>query len=124
MDGALRRAVAAPARRGTKADRTEERSGTVLSLMRRKGERYLNGSADSYGAGDEIRTRDIDLGKVALYQLSYSRSIRRNLHCLRFVFESQSRSLFLHSLDGWTLPQNHPPGLLRNAHKTPLSYSK
>ena len=26
------------------------------------------------GAGDGIRTRDIDLGKVALYQLSYSRS--------------------------------------------------
>ena len=29
-----------------------------------------------HGAGDGIRTRDIDLGKVALYQLSYSRSIR------------------------------------------------
>ena len=29
------------------------------------------------GAGDEIRTRDIDLGKVALYQLSYSRKLRR-----------------------------------------------
>ena len=28
------------------------------------------------GAGDGIRTRDIDLGKVALYQLSYSRSIK------------------------------------------------
>ena len=28
----------------------------------------------SNGAGDGIRTRDIDLGKVALYQLSYSRS--------------------------------------------------
>ena len=27
------------------------------------------------GAGDGIRTRDINLGKVALYQLSYSRSI-------------------------------------------------
>src|SRR5579864_3180287 len=27
----------------------------------------------SIGAGDGIRTRDIDLGKVALYQLSYSR---------------------------------------------------
>ena len=27
----------------------------------------------SFGAGDGIRTRDIDLGKVALYQLSYSR---------------------------------------------------
>jgi hypothetical protein len=26
-----------------------------------------------YGAGDRIRTGDIDLGKVALYQLSYSR---------------------------------------------------
>ncbi len=27
------------------------------------------------GAGDGIRTRDIDLGKVALYQLSYSRPV-------------------------------------------------
>jgi hypothetical protein len=26
------------------------------------------------GADDEIRTRDIDLGKVALYQLSYIRT--------------------------------------------------
>jgi|YelNatPaOPRAMG01_1025707.scaffolds.fasta_scaffold130025_2 hypothetical protein len=28
---------------------------------------------EKYGAGDGIRTRDINLGKVALYQLSYSR---------------------------------------------------
>ena len=28
-------------------------------------------------AGDETRTRDIDLGRVALYQLSYSRSDAR-----------------------------------------------
>ena len=27
------------------------------------------------GAGDESRTRDLNLGKVALYQLSYSRKI-------------------------------------------------
>ena len=27
------------------------------------------------GAGDEIRTRDIYLGKVVLYQLSYSREV-------------------------------------------------
>jgi hypothetical protein len=27
----------------------------------------------SFGAGDESRTRDLNLGKVALYQLSYSR---------------------------------------------------
>jgi hypothetical protein len=26
------------------------------------------------GAGNEIRTRDLNLGKVALYQLSYSRN--------------------------------------------------
>ncbi len=26
-----------------------------------------------YGAGDEIRTRDIQLGRLKLYQLSYSR---------------------------------------------------
>src|SRR5207245_2266639 len=31
------------------------------------------------GAGDETRTRDIDLGKVALCQLSYSRSASRIL---------------------------------------------
>lgn len=28
---------------------------------------------ETRGADDEIRTRDIDLGKVALYQLSYIR---------------------------------------------------
>ena len=27
-----------------------------------------------HGAGDESRTRDLNLGKVALYQLSYSRN--------------------------------------------------
>ena len=26
-----------------------------------------------FGAGNEVRTRDLNLGKVALYQLSYSR---------------------------------------------------
>src|SRR5216683_2241122 len=38
--------------------------------------------AHRVGAGDETRTRDIDLGKVALYQLSYSRSARRILASL------------------------------------------
>ncbi len=27
----------------------------------------------TFGAGNEARTRDLDLGKVALYQLSYAR---------------------------------------------------
>ncbi len=29
----------------------------------------------SYGAGDGIRTRDPNLGKVVLYQLSYTRDV-------------------------------------------------
>src|SRR5277367_6317439 len=39
------------------------------------------------GAGDRIRTGDIDLGKVALYQLSYS---RLKFHCLRFQLACQT----------------------------------
>ena len=39
------------------------------------------------GAGDEIRTRDIYLGKVVLYQLSYSRTVAphaaRSVHVTR-----------------------------------------
>jgi hypothetical protein len=31
-------------------------------------------AGSGHGAGDGIRTRDINLGKVALYQLSYSRA--------------------------------------------------
>ena len=34
------------------------------------------GRKEKSGAGDRIRTGDIDLGKVALYQLSYSRSMK------------------------------------------------
>jgi hypothetical protein len=33
-----------------------------------------------FGAGNEIRTRDLNLGKVALYQLSYSRKIPFKLY--------------------------------------------
>ena len=36
-------------------------------------ERGLGETFKAHGADDEIRTRDIDLGKVALYQLSYIR---------------------------------------------------
>ena len=33
-----------------------------------------------FGAGDESRTRDLNLGKVALYQLSYSRIRQSGSH--------------------------------------------
>ena len=36
------------------------------------------------GAVDEIRTRDIHLGKVALYQLSYYR-IPKNVHIIAYL---------------------------------------
>jgi hypothetical protein len=32
-------------------------------------------ATEKFGAGNETRTRDLDLGKVALYQLSYARNI-------------------------------------------------
>ena len=40
------------------------------------------------GAGDGIRTRDINLGKVALYQLSYSRREAPTTVCHDFVAEA------------------------------------
>ena len=36
---------------------------------------YVNGFL--FGAGDEARTRYLNLGKVALYQMSYTRIFRR-----------------------------------------------
>ena len=53
-----------------------------------------------HGAGDGIRTRDIDLGKVALYQLSYSRSTWRKHHChpLRETLSNKVLSHSFHSV--------------------------
>ena len=36
---------------------------------------------ENLGAGNESRTRDLNLGKVALYQLSYSR-VKQALHSI------------------------------------------
>ena len=58
----------------------------------------LNGlQCKKNGAGNEIRTRDPDLGKVVLYQLSYSRFIQsvRILHCSLLV-----STQFIHSSAG------------------------
>ena len=33
------------------------------------------GTPFKYGAGDEVRTRDLQLGRLELFQLSYSRSV-------------------------------------------------
>ena len=44
-----------------------------------------------FGAGDESRTRDLNLGKVALYQLSYSRIV---LHLQRFAVQHAARKIW------------------------------
>ena len=36
-----------------------------------------NGTSPLYGASDEARTRYLHLGKVALYQMSYTRGDKR-----------------------------------------------
>ena len=55
-------------------------------------ERTASGAVDKYGAkwekilfgaGNETRTRDPDLGKVVLYQLSYSRLGVVLLYCAK-----------------------------------------
>ena len=41
-------------------------------------EKRLLGAVSLFGAGDEARTRYLDLGKVALYQMSYARKRKIN----------------------------------------------
>ena len=41
-------------------------------------EKRLLGAVSLFGAGDEARTRYLDLGKVALYQMSYARKLKIN----------------------------------------------
>ena len=49
-------------------------AGAVRRQANEKGEPRCHGlSLGNTGAGNESRTRDLNLGKVALYQLSYSR---------------------------------------------------
>ena len=51
----------------------------TFSLPRKRSTPELFGPARSkdFGAGDETRTRDIQLGRLTLYQLSYSRSFEK-----------------------------------------------
>src|ERR1700712_2547019 len=54
-----------------------ERPGVVHLEVVVEVEGGVGKSSEAHGADDEIRTRDIDLGKVALYQLSYIRASLR-----------------------------------------------
>ncbi len=50
----------------------------MLSQRESKSENEDRGRVQKNGASEEIRTLDINLGKVALYQLSYTR-VQRDL---------------------------------------------
>jgi hypothetical protein len=59
----------------------------------------MESSSRKPGAGDRIRTGDIDLGKVALYQLSYSRStetiiVNRRRSCQTICNHNETKMLF------------------------------
>jgi hypothetical protein len=43
-----------------------------------------------FGASNEVRTRDLDLGKVALYQLSYTRIRQRCYVVMARILQNQS----------------------------------
>ena len=58
---AIRCITALLARRAVPGKVRDKKGKRLLPLMR--------------GAGNEVRTRDLNLGKVALYQLSYSRVV-------------------------------------------------
>ena len=77
-----------------------------------------------FGAGNEIRTRDPNLGKVVLYQLSYSRDNSRSLYrrfmaCQEAIIKYGSiantllRTLLRCSFTDWrprSSQGSHPPG--------------
>ena len=49
----------------------------IINVVKKIALYYFQYRAYSFGAKDEIRTRDPDLGKVVLYQLSYFRIVLR-----------------------------------------------
>ena len=53
----------------------ESADTTVSSRVKRKKRTANRRLAVLFGAGDEARTRYLDLGKVALYQMSYARKM-------------------------------------------------
>jgi hypothetical protein len=71
----------------------ERREASLLDFQNLVQKRGLNrpaGGRSASGAGDGIRTRDINLGKVALYQLSYSRARSQyNRHSPTTLLRSQ-----------------------------------
>ena len=78
MAVAIRRNPASPLDL-TRFAQVEAASSPVLRHISKKKYPILSDGVFLFGAGDEARTRYLDLGKVALYQMSYAR--KRHRYC-------------------------------------------
>ena len=94
-----------------------ERAGLGARLKTKRGR---CGGNVLFGAGDEVRTRDLDLGKVALYQLSYfrvanpfSRIGEANLGRIYYLSSKIDKKLTIHAAAGNSgmLKRLDPPDL-------------
>ena len=86
--------------------------GTIALPQSTRPDRKGQASSWSSGAGNETRTRDPDLGKVVLYQLSYSRFGERTSLCASPRLSSTDR------------PQKRIRAALPTRHLTPHSDRK
>ena len=69
-------------------DSGREAADTTVSAEAHEKNTTLLGGV--FGAGDEARTRYLDLGKVALYQMSYAR--RRHHYCSAYGASGRGRT--------------------------------
>tara|TARA_R110002126_G_scaffold146224_13_gene292156 strand:- start:5483 stop:5773 length:291 start_codon:yes stop_codon:yes gene_type:complete len=61
-----------------------------LSVAKPQNKKPLkSGFLFEFGASNEVRTRDLDLGKVALYQLSYTRIGQRSCVVMARILQNQ-----------------------------------
>src|SRR5690554_6490767 len=72
---------------------------------------YAGFAKEKFGAGNEIRTRDPNLGKVVLYQLSYSRRWLKAIGCQRLrilPIGRRSSTVFFKKIPHPLLPEPRP----------------
>ena len=62
----------------------------VAKVLLQKENTILTDGVFFFGAGDEARTRYLDLGKVALYQMSYAR--KRHHYCSAYGASGRGRT--------------------------------
>ena len=89
MAVAIRRSPASPQIKRASHRSRQRLPACPLSHSKRENP-ILTDGIFSFGAGDEARTRYLDLGKVALYQMSYAR--RRHHYCSAYGASGRGRT--------------------------------